>query len=84
MIYGLIALAILALAFCIVAMTHINALRAQTCMMMIAATVAYMATGMTTGDMAAACMILISGILGALVLDGYSFQPKVKYGVVMA
>lgn len=84
MIYGLIALAILALAFCIIALTNTNALRAQTCMMMIASAAAYMTTGMATGDMPAACMVLVTGILCALVLDSYSFQPKVRYAEVMA
>ena len=80
MIYPIFAIAILTLAIAITILTP--QMRMQTCMIMIAATFAYMSVAQN-GDIAIAVLLLVTGILGALALDSFSLQPKVRYGVVM-
>lgn len=84
LIYPLFAIATLCIALAIVLIAPLQSLQARTLALMIASIATYMCIAAGLHDIQLATLMLITGILGAIALDNFSLQPKVKYGVVMA
>lgn len=86
-IYPMFAIATLCIALAIVLIAPLHALQHRTLIAMIASVALYMliaSSAIGLHDMQLATLALVTGILGAIALDNFSLQPKVKYGVVMA